>query len=83
MQSSEQVNNISQITAQKKKKKKKNLKENVKKKKTIWTERSCVYFDETDIVESLIDKTVWFENSSMPTLRSWRVPIMIRNLLLK
>ena len=41
------------------------LKENVK--KTIWTERSCVYFDETAIVESLIDKTAWFENSRMPT----------------
>ena len=39
--------------------------ENVK--KTIWTERSCVYFDETAIVESLMDKTAWFENSRMPT----------------
>ena len=29
----------------------------------IWMERSCVYFDETAIVESLIDKTTWFENS--------------------
>ena len=28
----------------------------------IWTERSCAYFDETAIVESLIDKTAWFEN---------------------
>ena len=33
----------------------------------IWTERSCVYFDETAIAESLIDKTAWFENSRMPT----------------
>ena len=33
----------------------------------IWTERSCVYFDETAIVESLIDKTVWFENLRMLT----------------
>ena len=32
-----------------------------------WTERSCVYFDETAIVESLIDKTAWSENSRMPT----------------
>ena len=51
------------------------LKENVK--KTIWTERSCVYFDETANVESLIDKTAWFENSRMPTQRSWRVPILM------
>ena len=56
MQTSEQVNNIAQITAQKQKQKN-HLKENVK--KTIWTERSCVYFDETAIVESLIDKTAW------------------------
>ena len=42
------------------------LQENVK--KTIWTERSCVYFDETAIVESLIDKTAWFENSRMPSV---------------
>ena len=64
MQTSEQVNNKAQITAQKQKQKN-HLKENVK--KTIWTERSCVYFDETAIVESLIDKTAWFENSRMPT----------------
>ena len=38
-----------------------------KEKKTIWTKRACVYFDETAIVESLIDKTAWFENSHMPT----------------
>ena len=25
-------------------------------------ERSCVYFDETAIVKSLINKTAWFEN---------------------
>ena len=30
-------------------------------------ERSCMYFDETAIVESLIDITVWFENSRMLT----------------
>ena len=54
MQSSEQVDNIAQITAQKKKQRN-HLKENVK--ETIWTLRSCVYFDETAIVESLIDKT--------------------------
>ena len=64
MQTSEQVNNRAQITAQKQKQKN-HLKENVK--KTIWTERSCVYFDETAIVELLIDKTAWFENSRMPT----------------
>ena len=64
MQSSEQVNNVAQITAQKKKYRN-HLKENVK--ETIWTERSCVYFDETAIVESLIDKTGWFENSRMLT----------------
>ena len=64
MQSSKQVNNIAQITAHKYKQRN-HLKENVK--KTIWTERSCVYFDETAIVESLIDKTAWFENSRMLT----------------
>ena len=64
MQTSEQVNNIAQIKSQKQKQKN-HLKENVK--KTIWTERSCVYFDETAIVESLMDKTAWFENSRMPT----------------
>ena len=64
MQTSEQVNNIAQITSQKQKQKN-HLKENVK--KTIWRERSCVYFDETAIVESLIDKTAWFENSRMAT----------------
>ena len=53
MQSSEQVNNIAQITAQKKKQRN-HLEENVK--ETIWTERSCVYFDDTAIVESLIEK---------------------------
>ena len=64
MQTSEQVNNIAQIKSQKQKQKN-HLKENVK--KTIWTERSCVYFDETAIVESLMDKTAWFENSRMLT----------------
>ena len=64
MQSSEQVNNIAQITAQKEKQRN-HLKENVK--ETIWTERSWVYFDETAIVQSLIDKTAWFENSRMLT----------------
>ena len=34
----------------------------------IWTERSCVYFDETAIAELLIDKTAWFKNSRMPTI---------------
>ena len=63
MQSSEQVKNIAQITAQKEKQRN-HLKENVK--EMIWTERSCVYF-ETAIVESLIDKTAWFENSRMLT----------------
>ena len=33
----------------------------------IWTERSCVYFDETVIIQSLINKTAWFENSRMLT----------------
>ena len=64
MQSSEQVNNIAQITAQKKKQRN-HFKENVK--ETIWKERSCVYFDENAIVELLIGKTVWFENSRMLT----------------
>ena len=64
MQSSEQVNNIAQITAQKKKQRN-HLKENVE--ETIWTKRSCVYFDDTAIVESLIEKTAWFENSRMLT----------------
>ena len=64
MQTSEQVNHIAQITAQKYKQRN-HLKENVK--KTIWTERSCVRFDENAIVESLIDKTAWFENSRMLT----------------
>ena len=64
MQSSEQVNNIAQITAQKKKQRN-HWKETVK--ETIWTERSCVYFDDTAIVESLIEKTEWLENSRMLT----------------
>ena len=55
---------IAQITAQKKKQRN-HLKENVK--ETIWTERSCVYFDDTAIVKSLIEKTAWFENSRMLT----------------
>ena len=58
------LNNIAQITAQKLKQRN-HLKENVK--ETIWTERSCVYFDETAVVESLIGKTAWFENSRMLT----------------
>ena len=33
----------------------------------IWAERSCVYFDDTAIVESLIYKTAWFENLRMLT----------------
>ena len=64
MQSSEQVNNIAQITAQKKKQRN-HLKENVK--ESIWTERSCVYFNNTAIFESFIEKTAWFENSRMLT----------------
>ena len=64
MQSSEQVNNIApnyspEVETEKP------FTGNVK--KTIWTERSCVYFDETAIVESLVDKTAWFENSRMLT----------------
>ena len=63
MQSSEQVNNIApnyrpEVETEKPFTRKR--KENVK--KTIWTERSCVYFDETSIVESLIDKTAWWQN---------------------
>ena len=42
------------------------LQENVK--KTIWTERSCVYFYETTIVESLID------HSRPQSLRSFWPP---------
>ena len=53
MESSKQVNNIAQMTAQKNKQRN-HLEENVK--ETIWTERSCVYFDDTAIVESLIEK---------------------------
>ena len=69
MQSSEQVNNIApnyspEVETEKPFTRKENVK-NVK--KTIWTERSCVHFDETAIVESLIDKTAWFENSRMLT----------------
>ena len=64
MQSSKQVNNIvpnysPEVETEKP------FKENVK--KTIWTERSSVYFDGTAIVESLIDKTAWIENSRMLT----------------
>ena len=33
----------------------------------IWTERSRVYFDETAIVKSLIDKAAWFKNLRMLT----------------
>ena len=70
MQSSEQVYNIAQITAQKKKQRN-HLKENVK--KTIGRKGFvCIL-----MVESLIDKTAWFENSRMPTWRSWRVPILM------
>ena len=62
MQSSEQVNNIApnyspEVETEKP------FTRNIK--KTIWTERSCVYFDETAIVESLIDKNAWFETSRM------------------
>ena len=64
MQSGEQVNNIAQITAQKKKQRN-HLKENVK--ESIWTEWSCVYFNNTAIFESFIEKTSWFENSRMLT----------------
>ena len=64
MQSGEKVNNIAQITAQKKKQRN-HLKENVK--ESIWTERSCVYFNNTAIFESFIEKTAWFENSRMLT----------------
>ena len=64
VQSSEQVNNRApnyspEVETEK------SFQENAK--KTIWTERSCVYFDDTAIVESLIDKTAWFENSRMLT----------------
>ena len=65
MQSSEQVNNIAPNCSPEVETEKNHLQENVR--KTIWTERSCVYFDETAIVESLIDKTPWFENSRMLT----------------
>ena len=57
------------------------FKKNVK--ETIWKERSCVYFDETAIVELLIDKTAWFENSRMLTQRSQRVPILMTQLPLR
>ena len=63
-QSNEQVNNIAQIYSPEVETKKPFRRK--RKKKTIWTERSCVYFDETAIVESLIDKTAWFENSRVP-----------------
>ena len=38
-----------------------------KRKENDLNERSCVYFDETAIVESFIDKTAWLENLRMPT----------------
>ena len=63
MQSSEQVNNIAPNYSPEVETN--HLKENVK--ETIWTERSCVYFAETAILESLIDETAWFENSRMLT----------------
>ena len=74
MQSSEQVNNIApnyspEVETEKPVKR--------KRKENDLTESSCVYFDETAIVESLIDKTGWFENSRMLTWRSWRVPILM------
>ena len=62
MQSSEQVNNIApnyspEVEAEKpftRKRKENDLDGKV-----------CVYFDETAIDESLIDKTAWLENSRM------------------
>ena len=64
MESSEQVNNIApnyspEVETEKPLKR--------KGKENDLTESSCVYFDETAIVESLIDKTARFENSRMPT----------------
>jgi len=75
MQSSEQVNNIApnyspEVETEKpftRKRKENDLDEKV----------LCRYFDETAIVESLIDKTAWFKNSRMLTKRSWRVPILM------
>ena len=67
MEISKQVNNIAQITAQKNKQRN-HLEENVK--ETIWTERSCVYFDDTAIVESLIEKTAWFAHAHIAILAS-------------
>ena len=64
MQGSKQVNNIApnyspEVETEKPVKR--------KRKENDLTESSCVYFDETAIVESLINKTGWFENSRMLT----------------
>ena len=48
-----------------------------KKKKKRFGRKGLVCIDETAVVESLIDKTAWFENSRMPTWRSWRIPILM------
>ena len=40
-------------------------------------ESSGVYFDETAIVESRIEKTAWFQNSRMLTKQSCRVLILM------
>ena len=64
MQSSEQVNNIAPNYSPEVETEKPFTR---KRKENDWTERSCVYFDETAIIESLIDKTAWFENSRMLT----------------
>ena len=66
MQTSEQDNNIApnySPEVETKKPFKRKRKENELDGKVL----VCVYFDETTIVESLIDKTAWFENSRMPT----------------
>ena len=64
MQSSEQVNNIASNYSPEVKTEKLFTR---KRKENDLDGKSCVYFDETAIIESLIDKTAWFENSRMPT----------------
>ena len=65
MKSREQVNNIASNYSPEVETEKPFTRK--RKENDLWTERSCVYFDETAIVVSLIDKTAWFKNSCMLT----------------
>ena len=64
MQSSKQVNNIAPNYSPEVETEKPFIR---KRKENDLDGRSCAYFDETAIVESLIDKTAWFETSRMLT----------------